>query len=72
VQVNPRRKRELDLKKVRARLVNSTQAAGNDFLVRFSPEEGISIVIFKDARVLIHGTNDIVKAKSLYAKYIGE
>ncbi|MCH6265232.1 MULTISPECIES: ThiF family adenylyltransferase [Neobacillus] len=72
VQVNPRRKRELDLNKVRARLVNSTQAAGNDFLVRFSPEEGISIVIFKDARVLIHGTNDIVKAKSLYAKYIGE
>ena len=27
--------------------------------------------IFKDGRVLVHGTNDTVKAKSYYAKYMG-
>jgi molybdopterin/thiamine biosynthesis adenylyltransferase len=71
VQINPRNKRELNLIKVAEILKKSGRVTGNEFLLRFSPEEDISIVVFKDARVLIHGTNDIVKAKSLYSKYIG-
>ncbi|WP_066071027.1 ThiF family adenylyltransferase [Neobacillus soli] len=71
VQINPRNKRELDLKRAAEHLKKSGSVSGNEFLLRFSPEEGISIVVFKDARVLIHGTNDIVKAKLLYSKYIG-
>lgn len=71
VQINPRKKRELDVKKVAEYLKKSVKVSGNEYLLRFSPEEGISIVLFKDARVLIHGTNDVVKAKLLYSKYIG-
>jgi molybdopterin-synthase adenylyltransferase len=71
VQINPRKKRELDVKKVAEYLKKSGKVSGNEYLLRFSPEEGISIVLFKDARVLIHGTNDVVKAKLLYSKYIG-
>jgi molybdopterin-synthase adenylyltransferase len=71
VQINPRNKRELDVKKVAEYLKKSVKVSGNEYLLRFSPEEGISIVLFKDARVLIHGTNDVVKAKLLYSKYIG-
>lgn len=71
VQINPRKKRELDVKKVGEYLKKSGKVSGNEYLLRFSPEEGISIVLFKDARVLIHGTNDVVKAKLLYSKYIG-
>ncbi|MEH7436360.1 ThiF family adenylyltransferase [Neobacillus drentensis] len=71
VQINPRDKRELELKKVAELLSRSGKVSGNDFLLRFSPAEDMSIVIFKDGRVLIHGTNDIVKAKLMYAKYIG-
>ncbi|WML38750.1 ThiF family adenylyltransferase [Neobacillus sp. OS1-2] len=71
VQINPRKKSELDLKKTTEVLRKSGKVTGNDFLLRFSPEEGIFIVVFKDSRVLIHGTNDIVKAKTLYSKYIG-
>lgn len=71
VQVNPRRKHELDLKKAAEKLRRSGEVSGNEFLLRFSPEQDISIVVFRDARVLIHGINDVVKAKSLYAKYIG-
>ncbi|WHY87720.1 ThiF family adenylyltransferase [Neobacillus novalis] len=71
VQINPRNKRELDLKKLAEYLKVSGKVSGNEFLLRFYPEADISIVVFKDARVLIHGTNDIVKAKMLYAKYIG-
>jgi molybdopterin-synthase adenylyltransferase len=71
VQINPRNKRELDVKKVAEYLKKSGKVSGNEYLLRFSPEEGISIVLFKDARVLIHGTNDVLKAKLLYSKYIG-
>ncbi|WP_251554362.1 ThiF family adenylyltransferase [Neobacillus muris] len=71
VQVNPRNKRELDLKAAAENLKKIGKVAANDFLVRFSPDEDITIVLFKDARVLIHGTNDLAKAKSLYSKYIG-
>ncbi|SMQ66562.1 adenylyltransferase and sulfurtransferase [Bacillus sp. OV166] len=71
IQINPRNKRELDVKKVAANLKKSGKVSGNDYLIRFTPEEDISIVVFKDARVLIHGTNDVVQAKLLYSKYIG-
>jgi molybdopterin-synthase adenylyltransferase len=71
VQVNPRNKKVLDLKKAAERLKKSGQVAGNEFLLRFSPEQDISIVVFQDGRVLVHGTNDIVTAKLLYSKYIG-
>jgi molybdopterin-synthase adenylyltransferase len=71
VQIYFREKRERDLVKLGALLKRNGKVTGNQFLLRFSPNQDTSIVIFKDGRVLIHGTNDIVKAKSLYSKYIG-
>ena len=71
VQINPRNKRELDVRKLAENLKKSGNVSGNDYLLRFSPDVDTSIVVFKDARVLIHGTNDVVKAKLLYSKYIG-
>ena len=29
------------------------------------------LAIFQDGRVLVHGTNDIAEAKSLYHRYLG-
>ena len=71
VQIYFREKHERDLVKLREHLKKSGKVTGNQFLLRFSPDLETSIVVFKDGRVLIHGTNDIVKAKSLYSKYIG-
>jgi molybdopterin-synthase adenylyltransferase len=71
VQIYFRDKRERDLIKLSERLKKNGKVTGNQFLLRFSPNEETSIVVFKDGRVLVHGTNDIVKAKSLYSKYIG-
>jgi molybdopterin-synthase adenylyltransferase len=71
VQINPRNKRELDVKRVAEYLKKSGKVSGNEYLLRFSPDNDISIVLFKDGRVLVHGTNDVVKAKLLYSKYIG-
>jgi molybdopterin-synthase adenylyltransferase len=71
VQIYFREKRERDLIKLGEHLKKNGKVTGNQFLLRFSPDQGTSIVVFKDGRVLVHGTNDIVKAKSLYSKYIG-
>ncbi|MEH6992731.1 ThiF family adenylyltransferase [Neobacillus drentensis] len=71
VQIYFREKRERDLKKLSEHLKKNGKVTGNQFLLRFSPNPETTIVVFKDGRVLIHGTNDVVKAKSLYSKYIG-
>ena len=71
VQIYFREKRERDLLKLAERLKKNGKVTGNGFLLRFSPDKDTAIVVFKDGRILVHGTNDIVKAKSLYSKYIG-
>lgn len=71
VQINPRLKVEIDLHDLAKRLSRSGIVKRNEFLLRFHVNEEWSMVAFKDGRVLIHGTNDSVEAKSIYAKYIG-
>jgi molybdopterin-synthase adenylyltransferase len=71
VQIIARNQQSFDFTKMADRLHKIGQVKQNDYLLRFIPDEEISMVLFKDGRVLIHGTNDIVKAKSYYSRYIG-
>jgi molybdopterin-synthase adenylyltransferase len=71
VQIIARRQPSFDFTKMADRLHKIGQVKQNDYLLRFIPDEEISMVLFKDGRVLIHGTNDLVKAKSYYSRYIG-
>ena len=71
VQINPRNRIEMNLGETAIRLKKNGKVIGNSYLLRFFPNDEIMMVIFKDGRVLVHGTNDTVKAKSYYAKYIG-
>jgi molybdopterin-synthase adenylyltransferase len=71
VQILPRHKQQADLKVLAKHLKGSGNVSANEFLLRFSPDQQTSMVIFKDGRVLIHGTNEIAKAKSIYSKYMG-
>ncbi|AGK55540.1 ThiF family adenylyltransferase [Bacillus sp. 1NLA3E] len=71
VQINPRNKQEIDFIKTAERLKSSGKVEMNPYMLRFSPNDEITIVFFKDGRVLIHGLNDLVKAKTYYSKYIG-
>lgn len=43
----------------------------NPFLLKAELPEGERLVLFPDGRVLIQGTEDPVRAKTLYARYIG-
>lgn len=41
------------------------------FLLRAELEEGERLVLFPDGRVLVQGTEEIARARTLYSKYIG-
>ncbi|KAA9027564.1 thiazole biosynthesis adenylyltransferase ThiF [Niallia endozanthoxylica] len=71
VHINPKNRQEINMKEQAERLKKSGKVNGNPYLIRFSPDNEITLIVFKDGRVLVHGTDDIVKAKSYYAKYIG-
>jgi len=39
--------------------------------VRLTLPENLVITVFRDGRTLIDGTADIVRAKSIHARYVG-
>ncbi|NMO94313.1 ThiF family adenylyltransferase [Paenibacillus lemnae] len=43
----------------------------NEYLIRAMLPEGERLVLFADGRTLVQGTNDLVRAKTIYARYIG-
>ncbi|ANS74247.1 thiamine biosynthesis protein ThiF [Paenibacillus yonginensis] len=43
----------------------------NPYLLRAELHEGQRLVLFADGRVLVQGTDDLIRAKTLYARYIG-
>ncbi|MFC4322118.1 thiazole biosynthesis adenylyltransferase ThiF [Litchfieldia salsa] len=71
VQIRPPRKLERDLDQLA--IILSSQGGSieqNPYLLSFTLKEH-RLVVFKDGRVLVHGTKDISEAKSLYHRYIG-
>jgi adenylyltransferase/sulfurtransferase len=69
--VQIQRKEKLDLKLWSERLEGLADIQLTPFLLRVQLEEGERFVLFPDGRVLVQGTEDIARAKSLYSKYIG-
>ncbi len=62
----------LDLELWRSRLERvAVTVTSNPFLLRVELPEGERLVLFAEGRVLVQGTSDAVRAKSLYARYIG-
>ncbi len=70
VQIHPANAAEIDLPKLAEKLKNSGEIKLNEYLLRLTIE-GFELTIFKDARAIIRGTDDISVARSVYAKYIG-
>lgn len=70
VQIRPPEKQKRNLQKTAETL---TRTGGivelNPFLLSFQISDE-RMVLFKDGRALIHGTNDIEKAKTLYHRYL--
>ncbi|NWN95736.1 thiazole biosynthesis adenylyltransferase ThiF [Heyndrickxia acidiproducens] len=71
VQIRPPAKIERDLKQLEKVLsAQGGKIERNPYLLSFMIGKH-RLVIFKDGRVLIHGTKDIAEAKSLYHRFLG-
>jgi adenylyltransferase/sulfurtransferase len=70
VQISPSDSVHIDLDALRRKLESSGEVKANEYLLRFRTGE-YELTIFKDARSIIRGTDDIATARSLYSKYIG-
>lgn len=69
VQINMGQK--LDLQEWSEKLAKVAEVSKTPFLIRVQLPEGERLVLFPDGRTLVQGTEDITRAKSLYARYIG-
>ncbi len=70
VQISPTQATRIDFADLARRLQTTGDVKFNDYLLRFRTGE-FELTIFKDARSIIRGTNEIKIARSLYAKFIG-
>lgn len=62
--------RPIDFAELQTRLEKHGSVRVNNLLLRFQRGEQV-ITLFKDGRALIQGTTDVMKARSLYARFIG-
>jgi adenylyltransferase/sulfurtransferase len=69
VQVRGPAPRSLDL--LAARLGHGTRVTRTEHLVRAAMDGGIELTAFPDGRVIVHGTGDVARARSIYARFVG-
>lgn len=70
VQVVARRPEPLNFTELAGRLGSLGEVRHNAYMLRFGVET-YEFTVFPDGRAIIKGTNDIAKAKTLYAQYVG-
>lgn len=70
VQISPSQTTQLNFEELATKLEATGEVKFNDYLLRFRTGE-VELTVFRDARSIIRGTNEITTARSLYAKYIG-
>ena len=70
VQIRPAQKQERNLQQVSEQLQKTEGTVeANEFLLSYTIGDN-RLVMFEDGRTLVHGTNDIEKAKTLYYRYL--
>lgn len=70
VQISPPKPTNLDLPTLAAKLNRLGAVKQNEYLLRLNVGE-YELTVFRDARAIIRGTDDIITARSIYSKYIG-
>ena len=70
VQVTPGRAARVDLETLAERLKAAGEVKVNEYLLRLRVGH-YELTVFEDARAIIRGTDDVVLARSLYARYVG-
>lgn len=70
VQIQPPNASEINLENLAEKLNNLGEVKLNEYLLRINVEK-YEITVFRDARAIIRGTDDISEARAIYARYIG-
>jgi molybdopterin-synthase adenylyltransferase len=70
VQIQPPRATAIDFERLAEKLRPSGEVNFNPYTLRFRVGD-YELTIFRDARSIIRGTDDINQARSLYARYVG-
>lgn len=70
VQISPAHAARIDLAALTQKLRAAGEVKANEYLLRFSTGD-YELTVFRDARSIIRGTDDIATARSLYARYVG-
>ncbi len=70
VQVSPPGEVAIDFPRLAERIGKTGQANFNEYMMRIEVD-GYEIALFPDGRSIIKGTDDPLKARSVYARYIG-
>jgi molybdopterin/thiamine biosynthesis adenylyltransferase len=71
VQIRPPAQMNLELEQLSKQLISlGYEVKGNPYLLS-AEKETDRLVIFKDGRALVHGTKDLVAAKTLYNRILG-
>ncbi len=71
VQIQPVRSTSLSLEEWNHRLAEAGKVEANAFLLKFHIDKDLRIVLFPDGRAIVQGTDDVIRAKTLYSRYIG-
>ena len=71
VQFPPQAGPAADLASLANRLGELTDVVANRWLIRAQVEQGISLSVFADGRVIVTGTREPAKAKTIVARYVG-
>ncbi|MEK3883077.1 ThiF family adenylyltransferase [Paenibacillus sp. PL2-23] len=71
VHVTPAAPAHLDLEQLSRSLSAAGPVSCNAFLLKLELPAGMSLVLFKDGRALVQGTEDLAKARSIYAEILG-
>ncbi len=70
VQIAPAHSAEIDLLTLAEKLKNVGEVKQNEYLLRFISGE-YELTVFRDARAIVRGTDDVSTARSIYAKFVG-
>ena len=73
VQVRPSNGNRLNLDELAERLRPVGAVERTPYLLRYplDPQGVLRLTVFPDGRAIVHGTNDLHRARSLYARYVG-
>ena len=73
VQVRPPRGTRVALDQLATTLAPLADVERTPYLLRFTPRDdrAIRMTIFEDGRAIVHGTTDVARARSLYARFVG-